>query len=386
MPWRTVSMSEERMRFVIQASEAGIRMTEVCRAAGISRQAGYKWLRRYQQGGAAAVLTEQSRRPHTIPNQAPPAVVEALKAVRQEKPDWGVRKLAYLLEKRSPDLPKVSRSTLQRILNREGLIDDRDRQSIACQRFERSEPNELWQMDFKGPPGFNQGIGPLSIQDDHSRYLLALQKVPTNDTASVKSALEATFLESGMPEWLLMDHGTPWYDCMGPWGWTELTVWILRQGVRITFSRFCHPQTQGKVERMHGALQRALWKRHGRADQQAWLDAFRQEYNHERLHEGIGMALPASRWIKSPRTYQPVTADWTYPPEWQTVRLAGQGQFSHHGRRWEVSRALRRQLVGLQSSDRRIWVYYCNMPLREIDLERRTNTPLPGNPFRLLPC
>src|SRR5262249_49880532 len=158
-------------------------------------------------------------------------------------------------------------------------IEPQDRQQIARERFEREQPNELWQMDFKGPQGFQQGTGPLSILDDHSRYLLALRQVPTQNTASVKAVLEDTFEHCGLPQRLLLDHGKPWWDSVNGWGWTELTVWILRQGIRISFCRVRHPQTQGKVERMHGALQRAFRKRKPAAMEQSWLDEFRQEYN-----------------------------------------------------------------------------------------------------------
>jgi transposase InsO family protein len=359
-------------------------MTALCRQFGVSRQTGYLWLRRYQEAGTAAVLKERSRRPHHSPKQAPATMAEAVKAARQERPDWGARKLAHIIAAAHPELPAVTTSTLQRILEREGLIHNRDRQQIALQRFEREHPNELWQMDFKGPQGFNKASGPLSIQDDFSRYLLALRHLTHNNTSNVQMVLEATFEECGLPEYLLLDHGKPWYDGVNPWGWTELTIWILRQGVRITFSAVRHPQTQGKVERMHGALQRAIRKRKPAAEQQSWLDTFRHEYNHVRPHEGIGMIPPAKRWKPSRRKFNPKPPEWEYPSDWKVCRLAGEGQLSYKGKRWEISRALRGQLVGLQRNGSRILIYYCNMAVREINLETGANLMLAGNPFRLL--
>jgi transposase InsO family protein len=311
-------------------------------------------------------------------------VTAAVKQARLERPDWGARKLARVVYAGNPRLPRVSRSTVQRILEREQLIDRRDRQSIAVRRFEREQPNDLWQMDFKGPQGFNKGNGPLSIQDDYSRYLLALRHLSSGTTANVKAVLEATFESCGLPEYLLLDHGKPWFDSVNIWGWTELTVWILRQGVRITFCRVRHPQTQGKVERMHEALQSAIRQRKGSPDRQAWLDQFREEYNHVRPHEGIGMVTPASRWKPSPREYHPQPREWEYPNGWTVKRLGGAGQLSYGGKRWEVSGALKSQAVGLEVNGDRVLVYYCNMPVRELDLRRGASVPLPGNPFRLL--
>ena len=81
-----------------------------------------------------------------------------------------------------------------------------------------------------------------------------------------------------------------------PSGWTELTVWLMRQGIRLHFGRYRHPQTQGKVERFHGALEMARRRRGLPAveQRQEWLEEFRWEYNQVRAHEALGMRTPAS--------------------------------------------------------------------------------------------
>ena len=223
----------------------------------------------------------------------------------------------------------------------------------------------------------------LSILDDYSRYLLALKPVDSTGGKGVMRIFQETSETSGLPEFLLVDHGTPWYNTMGPWGWTEATVCFMRQGVRVIFSGVRHPQTQGKVERMHGSLQRAIGKRKVQADAQ-FLEAFRHEYNHVRPHEGIGMVTPATRWQPSPRQFQSNPPEWQYPADWEVQRLAGEGQLGWHGQRWEVSRALRGQLVGLQRVNDRVLVHFCNVALREIDLRTGRNSALPANPFRQL--
>ncbi len=52
-----------------------------------------------------------------------------------------------------------------------------------------------------------------------------------------------------MPEAMLIDHGTPWWNAKAPTGATWLTVWLMRQGIELHWSGYRHPQTQGKVER-----------------------------------------------------------------------------------------------------------------------------------------
>jgi transposase InsO family protein len=380
-------MSDQRLEFAVRASEPGSCMAALCREYGVSRQTGHVWLKRYQEGGAKTVLEERSRRPHRTPGATGPELVEAITALRRDKPDWGARKVMAVLRKQHPEWGEsvVSTTTAHRILDRQGLIAPADRRKPALQRFERQAPNELWQMDFKGPQGFNKGIGPLSVQDDYSRYLVTLRQLAGTRLKAVQETLQVTFEANGLPDALLMDHGTPWYNGWSPWGWTELSVWIMQQGVRIYLSGVRHPETQGKVERMHESLQQAIRKRKPQVNQQ-WLDEFRHEYNHVRPHEGIGMVTPVERWRPSVRRFQAELREWAYPAEWEVHRLAGAGQLSWQGQRWEVSNALRNQLVGLQRCEDRVVVYFCNVPLREIDLRTRKNVVLPANPFRTLRC
>jgi transposase InsO family protein len=361
---------------VVLASRREQTVAELCREFGISRQTGHTWLKRYQEAGVSGIY-ERSRKPHHSPNQISQEIVDAVVASRQRWPDWGALKLHHKLAEQHPEWANTGVSTLHRILLRNHLVEDRDRHKPALQRFERESANELWQMDFKGPAGFNKGVGPLSILDDHSRYLLALQQLGSTQAAGVKKTLEETFSAYGLPETLLVDHGTPWWNGASKWGWTELTVWIMQQGIRVAFSGFRHPQTQGKVERMHGALQRAIRKRNGQPEEQAWLDEFRTEYNTMRPHQALAMQTPQMRWKPSPRRYQSEPAPFQYPAWMEVRKLSSEGKLSWRGRRWEISRALRSQQVGIHTIEDRVLVFYCNTALRELSLTSPGSIVLP---------
>jgi hypothetical protein len=241
-------------------------------------------------------------------------------------------------------------------------------------------------MDFKGPRGFQRRSGPLSVIDDHSRFLLTLAHLENARVKAVQDCLRRTFEQRGMPDQMLIDHGTPWWNANSPWGWTELTVWIMRLGIRIYLSGFRHPQTQGKVERMHGSLLNAIRKRCPDADQQSWLDEFRNEYNHIRPHEALSMATPASRWKPSPRAFCAEPDPWEYPDTQIPVLLNHQGQMRWQGRRWDVSRALQNQTVGLEVTGNRVLVYFCNTPVQELNVSAGITAALPVDPFRSLQC
>jgi len=96
MPWRTMDLREQRVRFGVAADRREKSMAELCREFDISRPAGYEWLRRYQQGGVEAIA-ERSRRPHVSPRRKDEATEQHVIALRQRYPDWGVRNLRVLL-------------------------------------------------------------------------------------------------------------------------------------------------------------------------------------------------------------------------------------------------------------------------------------------------
>jgi transposase InsO family protein len=372
MAWGTVNVDEQRMRFVVCASRREKTLRELCEEFQISRPTGYEWLRRYQADGMAGVV-EKSRRPHRHPTQTAMEIEQRVVELRQQRPDWGARKLQVLLAQENIPLPVI---TVHRILLRRGLVRPQDQFRTAVERFERRAPNQLWQMDFKSPLGWDAPVGPLSVLDDHSRYVIALQGTWSTKAAPVKQRLIKAFESCGVPEEMLMDHGTPWWNMKAVAGWTWLTVWLMKQGIQLHFSGYRHPQTQGKVERFHGALGAAM-KRRGfpvGEERQHWLDEFRYEYNHVRPHEALGMRTPASVWQRSGRRYQANPAAWEYEGGAEVRRLTGMGRVSVEGHSWEISRALAGEWVQLVRVEERILVYYCRSVVRELDLVTQRST------------
>jgi hypothetical protein len=161
----------------------------------------------------------------------------------------------------------------------------------------------------------------------------------------------------------------------------------MRVGIRLYYSGVRHPQTQGKVERFHGALERARRRKGmvGIVPDQAWLDGFREEYNHVRPHESLAMNTPASKWYRSSRPYTGPT-DPEYPQGAELGQLNAQGSLRLEGRNWQVAGALAHQTVRIVRLDARVLVYYADTPIRELDLVGHGSTmvePCPTNSLQL---
>jgi transposase InsO family protein len=378
MAWKDVRVSEQRIRFVIRASKGEEEMAGLCREFGISRPTGYYWLKRYQEGERIESLQEKSRRPHRSPQKTEAGIEQRVVEERQRRPDWGARKLQVILKGAGIEKPV---GTIHRILRRQNLVKAHQQHPPAVKRFEREQPNQLWQMDFKGlPPNLSQGWSPLSVLDDCSRYALALAALAGTKGKPVQAVLERIFEETGVPEGMLLDHGTPWWSAHQAWGWTRLSIWLMRQNVQLHFCAVRHPQTQGKVERFHRSLQDALHERGfpaTREDWPGWLEAFRTEYNQVRPHEALGMATPASRWRPSPRLYQAHPPEWEYAAGAELLQVRTWGQINVGGHEYTISSALAGERVQLQRmAGDRVLIFYRRTCVRELNLQKRQSYPV----------
>ena len=99
MPFRGVSMEEQRELFVGLATAEGANVRGLCRRFGISPTTAYKWLKRSAASGAAG-LRDGSRRPRHSPCATAGAVVQQVLLVRRAHPAWGGRKIRFHLEQR----------------------------------------------------------------------------------------------------------------------------------------------------------------------------------------------------------------------------------------------------------------------------------------------
>jgi transposase InsO family protein len=373
MPWKERTTMSLRSEFISLAALENVNISELCRRFGISRKTGYKWLKRFQAEGESG-LADRSRRPQRSPRRSPAEIEAVVIAVRQEHPAWGGRKIkAYLERKGHGQLP--SSSTITEILRRSAQIDAEEaRKHQPFQRFEMEKPNQLWQMDFKGYFALTAGgyCHPLTVLDDHSRFLVGLKACSNETRQTVQAQLTEVFRHYGLPERMLMDNGSPWGDDRDS-PHTILTAWLIRLGIDICHGRPYHPQTQGKDERLHRTLQDELLRRHALAnlaDCQQQFDCWRDLYNFERPHEALHMQSPASRYQPSPRPFPEVLPPILYDSGEMIRKVDQSGKIYFRNRRFRVGKAFRYQPVALRPSlqDGQYDVFFCDLMIAHISL------------------
>ncbi len=347
MPWREQTTMSRRQEFVELALKENANVRALCREYGITPRTGYKWIKRYQSYGVSG-LYDRSHRPKHSPKKINIQVEEAVLKVRNTHPAWGGRKIRWKLRQQGVS-PVPAASTITAILHRHEMIpfqeSDKHR---AVQRFEMERPNQLWQMDFKGHFEMVNGspCHPLTVIDDHSRFLVGLRACHAERSSTVKAHLENIFEYYGLPERMLMDNGAVWQGFH-----TGLTFWLIRLGIQVVHGRTYHPQTQGKDERLHRTLKDELLHKQrflNLRDCQSKFDAWRDLYNYERPHQALGMNPPASRYQPSLRIFTGHFPLIEYEANDILRTTDVYGRVTFHARRYHVGKAFRRTLVAIR--------------------------------------
>lgn len=363
MPWSQTPM-EERMRFVVDYERGLHTVTELCHIYEISRKTAYKWLDRFHGLGAEG-LQDQSRAPHRCPHRVAEEVAERLLGVRRAHPAWGARKLlGHLVNKGlGGDLP--SRSTVENLLRRRGMVAGRRRRRrqppLPRPTREANAPNELWAIDFKGEFYTRDAryCYPLTLTDSYSRYLLGCVALPSTKHVGAREVLERLFREYGLPEWIRSDGGPPFASpAIGRL--SRLSVWWIKLGIRHEVTQPSRPDQNGRHERMHRDLKREATRppQANLRQQQREFDRFRQEFNEERPHEALGQRTPAMLYTASVRPYPKKVEGPEYPGHFQVRRVSKNG-----GIRWNhdwvnVSTVLAEEYVGLEEVEDEVWDVY----------------------------
>ena len=167
---------------------------------------------------------------------------------------------------------------------------------------------------------------------------------------TVKACFVQIFTEYGLPLVIRSDNGPPFACTSAPLGLSRLSVWWVSLGISLDRIKPGHPEQNGSHERMHREIALEV---EGRIDgdlaaEQAALDVWRHEYNHERPHSALGNRTPASIYIKSERRYDPEAGGFQYPVGYLRRKLKKNGCLNIDGRSILVTSAAAGYEVGMQ--------------------------------------
>ena len=371
MPWKVPAVPIQRSAFLTDVS-SGLSVVDACANHGISRTTGHKWLRRFR-ANPLVPLCDQSRKPKHSPLRSAPLVESAVLLLR-DRFGWGPQKIhAHYIAHPLP-LALPSQRTIANILLRHNRVAQPSPPPPAPQSFERSFPNQLWQFDFKGALEIDrQRILPFVVVDDHSRYLLALKACLDKSTRTAWDVLWELFGRYGLPDAVLSDNAFAGQRCPGLNSLSWIEIRLIRAGVKPLHGRPYHPQTQGKVERLNGTLERELFPRvrkdalaHFETDCDLWRSTV---YNTLRPHESLGDRPPISRWMPSSKKRPARLPEISYPTGTTLRKVGSAGDVSWCGYRILAGQGLTAQFVRIVESAHALEIFYGDIRIRNIPLE-----------------
>jgi transposase InsO family protein len=280
----------------------GVSLGEAARVFGISKSSIEHWVTRFRASGLKGLEPQPSGAPaHRDKRETDPRR-EAVKALRSEHPEYGTRRIRDVLARF--EALGVSETEVRRILHKEGLIPEtrppRAPREHPERRFERAEPNQLWQSDiFTFLLRRHERVYVTAFMDDHSRFVVAHAVAHHQRSALVLEALERGIAAYGPPREILTDQGRQYTAWRGT---TDFEQTLRRYGIRHIKSRPQHPQTLGKVERFWKTLWDEFLSRTvfaDFADCLRRLQLFIDGYNFQRPHQGLAGLVPADRFFRA---------------------------------------------------------------------------------------
>ena len=377
MALKVVSMHELKLEVLLESERTGETVVEVCLRRGISRATYYRYRRRYLEEGSPG-LEPRSRRPHASPAQIEAALEAEICTLRRRHPKWGARRIHAELAREGIAPPAVA--TIHRALRRNNLVAPQPpRRPQASKRFEREAANDLWQIDATEVRLASGRAWIVDCLDDHARYLLSALACRSPNGDAAWRCFAAAAADQGLPRQLLSDNGTSFTGRL-----LGVEVAFERRlaevAVELINARPYHPQTLGKLERFHRTLKEWL-KDEGPArdldELQALLDRFRQHYNEERPHQGIGNQTPLERYQSAASAGSlaaPARADQAaahYPRHSIVRAVAANGVFAYRGNHINIGARYAGARVRIVQAGELVHIYHGNELVRSLAPDHR---------------
>jgi putative transposase len=379
MPWRNITMLEERKSFVIEAlriHETKLSFLELCEIHNVSPKTGYKWLNRFIKNGEAG-LVDLPRTPLAKPTKISPEVEQTVLNIRQQYPKWGPKKIHAEMVNHFSSLNIPSISSIGNILQKYHLSKSRIYRRHVAQTAPLGHclvPNDTWSYDFKG--WFLTGDGakcePLTITDGFSRYLLECKHMEKKRGGDVWNVLERVFLEYGLPNKIRSDNGPP-FASLSVGRLSALAIKLIKIGITPEWIEPGCPEQNGRHERFHLTLklETASPPALSLKLQQEKFKQFKEFYNNKRYNEALGQKTPQEIYQPSVRIWDGKFRSPEYSAEYDMRKVRSSGEISWNGSDFFISEMLRGEFVGIKEIDVGLMgVHYGPILLGKIDFSK----------------
>lgn len=290
------SLTPEIRECIVKAYRQGYKVKEITGIFGVSRYTVWYWVKRTYHPGRKN-FRDRSRKPHTIHRKITPNIEDAIIVLRDSF-NWGTQRIRvallspppyvrYLLEtvlgKTWREI-NISRQGINNILKKHGRNGSPYRKSKhEWKYFRASCPNDMWQIDIKGPFLLDgERINAFLILDDYSRFLVSVHLFKSITTDVVVQELNQCIEMYNEPNKILSDNGPQFRE--------QFTEWCNQSGrdIEVVHSPPYYPQAKGKVERcIRNFNEEYIRLDKVFEDTSTLLEEYKEWYNNKRYHLGI---------------------------------------------------------------------------------------------------
>ena len=285
---------ENRYRMIIEPERFGKSISDTCTIFGVSRQTWYKWKRRYNVYGIDG-LKNRSKRPHNIKNVKITKELEKIILEMRLNNRFGPMRIRFRLKRKYG--VNLGTKTIYNLLKRHNLNLLSIKIKRKYKRFEMKHPNELVQMDTKGPfylKGSQNKNYFIHVIDDFSRKVVS-------KWCSRRNSKKALLV---LKEWVEL-HGKPMkvmHDGGKEFTSNKFKNYLRFHGINDKQIPKGYPQEQGKVEAYNKIVIAEFLQVEELIDVKDGIEkyeSFVNSYNHEREHGGINGMTPSEKFMKS---------------------------------------------------------------------------------------
>ena len=278
---------------IIEPERSGKTISDVCIAFGVSRETWYKWKRRYDTYGLDG-LKNQSRKPHNIKYVKVTGELEKIILELRLNNRFGPMRIRFRLKRKYG--VSLGTKTIYNLLKRHKLNVLSVKLKRKYKRFEMKHPNELVQMDTKGPfylKGSRSKHYFIHAIDDCSRKVVS-------KWCNRRSSEEAL---SVLKEWVEL-HSKPMkvmHDGGKEFTSNKFKNFLILNGIKDKQIPKGYPQEQGKVEAYNKIVIAEFLQVEELIDEKDGAEkyeSFVNSYNYEREHGGINGMTPVEKFMK----------------------------------------------------------------------------------------
>lgn len=300
-------MNEEELitvrKLLVAARRRGERVKDIARMFGVNRWTVWKWWKRTRRSGGISCKS-LSRRPKTVYKKVDRRIENQIVALRTSF-KWGtgrikqyllsppgyIKKFVKKVTERRFEACLLSRQAINEVLKKHRMNGSPYRAVKDWKFFRARKPNEMWQIDLKGPCLIGDRRRHLLVViDDHSRYLVLVEILERIKAEDVIAVLERVLKRRKLPKLILSDNGPQFKE--------EFAEWCRRRGIEVEHTPPHYPQSKGKVERcIRNINEEFLRLNRFIEDVPSALKQFVRWHNNERFHTGIG-AFPADVYFR----------------------------------------------------------------------------------------